>query len=256
MNQLLGLTPGATVGCGGRRYVITHILSLEAILAKDQDDGRSIELKVCDITAPIQLSTLEKTAGKDLALIEEKDWTMAEQWFSRLYPLLSGRRTDEMVRAVAKEAGVHRTTIYRKLSLYEQGGRVSDLIPTKSSGGKGHNRLAPEVEAIIASVLREFYLTKQKRSIKCAVDEIRRIFASTNLTSPHYNTIRNRVLAIPERVKDKERLGHKVARESMMPFPDSFRARTGRWLWSRSITPSSTSCWSMTFIVAVSVDPG
>jgi putative transposase len=222
MNQLLGLTPGATVGCGGTRYVITHILSLEAILAKDQDDGRSIELKLCDITTPIQLSTLEKTAAKDLALIEEKDWTMAEQWFSRLHPLLSGRRTDEMVRAVAKEAGVHRTTIYRKLALYEQGGRVSDLIPTKSSGGKGHNRLAPEVEAIIDSVLREFYLTKQKRSIKCTVDEIRRIFARTELKPPHYNTIRNRILAVSEKERDKARVGAKIVREKHDAFPGHF----------------------------------
>ena len=129
MNQLLGLAPGAVVGCGGRRYVITHILSLEAILAKDQEDGRSIELKLCDITAPIQLSALEKTAAKDLALIEDKDWTTAEQWFSSLYPLLSGRRTDGMVRAAAKEAGVHRTTIYRKLALYEQGGGSQISFP-------------------------------------------------------------------------------------------------------------------------------
>jgi putative transposase len=223
MNQLLGLTPGTAIGCGGRRYVITHILSLERVLAKDQESGRSIELKLCDITAPIQLSTLEKTAAKDLALIEEKDWTTAEQWFSRLHPLLSGRRTDELVRAVAKEAGVHRTTIYRKLALYEQGGgRVSDLIPTKSSGGKGHNRLSPEVEAIIDSVLRELYLTKQKRSIKCTVDEIKRIFAGTELKPPHYNTVRNRVLAISERVKDKQRLGAKVAREKHDAFPGQF----------------------------------
>src|SRR5215218_9673075 len=118
MNQLLGLAPGAVVGCGGRRYVISHILSLEAIL--------------------------------------------------------------------------------------------------------GHNRLAPEVEAIIDSVLRELYLTKQKRSIKCTVDEIRRIFASRELKPPHYNTIRNRVLAISERVRDKERLGYKLARKKHDAFPGQF----------------------------------
>jgi hypothetical protein len=78
MNQLLGLAAGAAIGCGGRRYVITHILSLEAILAKDQETGRSVELKLCDITPPpTQLSVPEKIAAKDLALIEQKDWTIA-----------------------------------------------------------------------------------------------------------------------------------------------------------------------------------
>jgi putative transposase len=191
-------------------------------MAKDQETGRSIELKLCDITAPVQLFTLEKNVAKDLALIDDKDWTTAEQWFSRLYPLLSGRRTDEMVRAVAKEAGVHRTTIYRKLALYEQGGRVSDLIPTQSSGGRGHNRLTAEVEVIIDSVLRDHYLTKQKRSIKCTVDEIRRIFARTELKPPHYNTIRNRILAVSEKERDKQRLGQKTASEKHDAFPGHF----------------------------------
>src|SRR6266536_3261132 len=92
MNQLLGLAPGTAIGSGGRRYVITHILSLEAILAKDQETGRSIELKLCDITPPT-LSVPEKAAAKDLTLIEQKDWTTAELWLSRIQPLLSGRRT-------------------------------------------------------------------------------------------------------------------------------------------------------------------
>jgi putative transposase len=222
MNQLLGLAPGAAIGCGGRRYVITHILSLEAILAKDLETGRSLELKLCDITPPTQLSVPDKTAAKDLALIEQKDWTTAELWFSRIHPLLSGRRTDEMVRAVAREAGVHRTTIYRKLARFEQTSRVSELTPTKPTGGKGQSRLAPETEAIVDSLLKEVYLNKQKRSIKKTADEIRRSFAHAELKPPHYNTIRNRILAISGKERDKERLGPKAASEKHDSFPGHF----------------------------------
>ncbi len=223
MNQLLGLAPGAAIGCGGRRYVITHILSLEAILAKDQETGRSVELKLCDITPPpTQLSVPEKTAAKDLALIEQKDWTIAELWFSRIYPLLSGRRTDQMVRAVAQEAGVHRTTVYRKLARYEQSSRVSELTPTKPTGGKGRSRLAPEAEAIVDSLLKEVYLNKQKRSFKKTADEISRSFAHAELKPPHYNTIRKRILAIPEKERDKERLGPKAASKKHDAFPGHF----------------------------------
>ena len=222
MNQLLGLAPGTAIGSGGKRYVITHILSLEAILAKDQETGRSIELKLCDITPLTRLSVPEKAAAKDLALIEHKDWTTAELWFSRIHPLLSGRRTDEMVRAVAQEAGVHRTTVYRKLALYEQSGRVSDLTPTKPRGGKGQSRLAPEADAIVGSLLKEVYLNKQKRSIKKTADEISRSFTNAELKPPHYNTIRNRILAISEKERDKERLGAKVASENHDAFPGHF----------------------------------
>ena len=134
MNQVMGLAPGAAIASDGRRYVITHILSLEAILAKDQETGRSVELQLCDI-APPQSCVPQKTQAKDLTLIEQKDWASAELWFSRIQPLLFTPRTAGMVKAVAHEAGVHPATVYRKIALYEQSGRVSDLTPIKPNGG-------------------------------------------------------------------------------------------------------------------------
>jgi putative transposase len=155
-------------------------------------------------------------------LIEQKDWTTAELWFSRIHPLLSGRRTDEMVRAVAQEAGVHRTTVYRKLARYEQTSRVSELTPTKPTGGKGQSRLTPEAEAIVDSLLKEFYLNRQKRSIKKTADEIGRSFIQAGLKPPHYNTIRKRVLAISEKERDEGRLGAKAVSKKHDAFPGHF----------------------------------
>ena len=181
-----------------------------------------MELKLCDITPPTQLSLPKNTGAKDLALIEQKDWANAELWFSRIHPLLSGRRTDDMVRAVAQEAGVHRTTVYRKLARYEQTSRVSELTPTKPNGGKGRSRLAPEAEAIVDSLVKEVYLNKQKRSIKKTADEISRSFAHAGLKPPHYNTIRSRILAVSEKERDKARLGAKAASEKHDAFPGHF----------------------------------
>ncbi len=208
MNQVLGLAPGAAIASdasGGRRYVITHILSLEASLAKDQETGRSVELKLCDVSPP-QPSVSQKTETKDLTLIEQKDWASAELWFRRIQPLLFAPRTAEMLKAVAQEAGVHPATVYRKIALYEQSGRVSDLTPTKPNGGKGQSRLGPEAEAIVGSLVKEVYLNKQRRSIKKTADEIRRSFASANLKPPHYLTVRNRILTVSEEERDKKRL--------------------------------------------------
>ncbi len=179
-------------------------------------------MKLCDIAPPIQLSVPDNTATKDLALIEQKDWTTAELWFSRIHPLLTGRRTDEMVRAVAQEAGVHPATVYRKIALYEQSGRVSDLTPTKPNGGKGQSRLAPEVEAIVGSLVKEVYLNRQKRSIKKTNDEIKRSFANADLKPPHYLTVRNRILAVSEEERDKKRLSAKVANEKHAAFLGHF----------------------------------
>jgi putative transposase len=221
MNQVLGLAPGTPIGSDGRRYVITHILSLEAVLAKDQETGRSVELKLSDI-APPQSFVRQKNEAKDLTLIEEKDWASAELWFSRIQPLLCSPRTTAMVKAVAHEAGVHLATVYRKLALYEQRGRVSDLTPLKPNGGKGHGRLAPEAEVIVGSLVKEIYLNKQKRSIKKTADEISRSFVHAELKPPHYNTIRNRILAVSEKERDKERLGPKTASEKHDSFSGHF----------------------------------
>src|SRR6266540_1557750 len=221
MNQLLGLAPGAAIASDGRRYVITHILSLEAILAKDQETGKSVELKLCDITSP-QPSVSPKTETKDLTLIEQKDWASAELWFSRISPLLYTPRTTDMVKAVACEAGVHMATVYRKIALYEQSGRVSDLTPTKPNGGKGQSRLAPEVEAIVGSLVKEVYLNRQKRSIKKTNEEIKRSFADADLKPPHYLTVRNRILAVSEEERDKKRLSAKVANEKHAAFLGHF----------------------------------
>lgn len=179
-------------------------------------------MKLCDITPPTQLSLPKNTGAKDLGLIEQKDWTTAELWFSRIHPLLSGPRTDEMVRAVAREAGVHRTTVYRKLARYEQTSRVSELTPTKPTGGKGQSRLTPEAEAIVDSSLKEFYLNRQKRSIKKTADEIGQSFIHAGLKPPHYNTIRKRVLAISEKERDEGRLGAKVVSKKHDAFPGHF----------------------------------
>ena len=221
MNQVLGLASGAAIASGGRRYVITHILSLEAVLAKDQETGQSVELKLGDIV-PSQPSVSPKTEAKDLTLIEQKDWASAEQWFSRIQPLLLTPRTTDMVKAVAQEAGVHPATVYRKIALYEQSGRVSELTPVKPNGGKGQSRLPPEAEAIVGSLVKEVYLSKQKRSIKKTNDAIRRSCTHANLKAPHYLTVRKRILAVSEVEREKQRLGSKVANEKHSAFPGHF----------------------------------
>lgn len=222
MNQQLELAPGVAVCSDGRHYVITHILSLEAILAKDQESGRSIELKLDNITPPTARSIPHKAEAQDLTSIEQEDWTTAELWFNRIRPLLLGPRTVEMVRAVAQDAGVHLATVYRKLALYEQSNRVSALTPTKHLGGKGQSRLAQEAEVIVGSVVKEVYLNRQKRSIKKTADEIKRAFTNAEIKPPHYNTIRNRILAVSQKERDKARLGAKIVREKHDAFPGHF----------------------------------
>ena len=42
---------------------------------------------------------------------------------------------------------------------------MSDLLPARSSGGRGGGRLSDEVEAIVRDLLRSRYLTRQRRTV-------------------------------------------------------------------------------------------
>ncbi|MFY9558519.1 MAG: transposase, partial [Blastocatellia bacterium] len=63
---------------------------------------------------------------------------------------------------------------------------------------------------------------KQKRSIKKTADEISMRFHKATLKPPHYNTVRNRIMAVSEKERDKKRLGARAASEKYGAYPSHF----------------------------------
>ncbi|WP_208869829.1 helix-turn-helix domain-containing protein [Streptomyces lydicus] len=92
--------------------------------------------------------------------------------------------------AAAERLRVSRRQVYVLLGRWRAGeGVVSDLLPSRSSGGRGGGRLPGEVEAIVQEVLRTRYLVQQRRNV--ADEGIGRIaflllalFAEMNAPSP------------------------------------------------------------------------
>jgi putative transposase len=69
----------------------------------------------------------------------------------------------EAADAAAAELEVSRRQVYELLGRWRAGeGVVTDLLPRRSSGGRGREELPGEVEAVIREVLRTRYLTKQR----------------------------------------------------------------------------------------------
>jgi putative transposase len=221
MSRFIILAPGAVVESAGARYVISHILSLESILAKDEATGKIAELKIANLT-PSPSASNNKFEVKEVTLIDQEDWAAAERCLDQIRPLLFVRRTKEMVKASALEMGIGLSSLYRKIEVYERTGLVSELIPRRSGGGRGHSRLMAEAEAVIVSTIDEVYLSKQKRSIKKTADEISMRFHNAKLAPPHYNTIRSRIAAIAEKERDKKRLGARAASERHSAYPSHF----------------------------------
>jgi putative transposase len=167
---------------------------------------RSPASLIANLTSSPSASS-SKVEVKEVALIDQEDWAAAERCLDQIRPLLFVRRTRQMVESVALEMGIGLSSLYRKIELYERTGLVSELIPRRSGGGRGRSRMMPEAEAVIVSTIDEVYRSKQKRSIKKTADEVSVRFRNAKLTPPHYNTIRNRIMAVAEKERDRKRLG-------------------------------------------------
>src|SRR5216683_1516804 len=105
---------------------------------------------------------------------------------------------DRVSVAAADEAaakwGVSRRQVYELVKRWRVGeGWRSDLLPGKSSGGRGGERLADEVEAVVRNVLRTRYLTRQRRSVASICREITRECKVRGLRAPSRGAVQRRI---------------------------------------------------------------
>lgn len=223
MNGTFSIKPAEVVGHDGRNYIITHVLDLESVLAKDTETGDTQRLHIQELTPPVPEQPARRTPERDLAVIEDEDWQIAQHRFSIIRPLLesSGKNIEE-VELQAQIAGVHRATIYRWIDAYRTTGLVSSLTPKGRPGGKGKSRLPNETEALMNVTIEEVYLHKQKRSVKKTCTEVARRCRMANLVPPHYNTVRNRIAILSEKYKLERRGEAKTAAQKFEPATGTF----------------------------------
>jgi putative transposase len=198
-------------------------LSLDTVLVKDDETGKPQELYIKDVTPVSNLTQDEEDKQVDLSLIPEDDWNDASDWANRLKPLLSApRRTIGMVDEIAKEAGVSRGTVYRKLKILEKSGKASSLVPQKSSGGKGRSRLVSEAEAIIRATIIDLTKGKEKHSL----DEIYKVIKSklerAKLDVPHFSTIKRRVKSIRKEKEAEQQAANQETGKRNIVYPGHF----------------------------------
>ncbi len=117
------------------------------------------------------------------------------------------------VDAAAAELGVSRRQVYLMLRRWRDGeGVVSDLLPRRSSGGRGRGHLPDEVEAVIRELLRTRYLTRQQRSMAAVHRELARICRSRGWRVPSRGTLARRVARLDPVTRVSARQGADAAR--------------------------------------------
>lgn len=217
------IRPGSEVMFGANQYVITHILDLENVLARNIETRELATLAIKELR-PIEAgeSPDKKSAGTDLDIedVSSERWEEAKRRFRLIEPVLAHteRGKAEAIQ-IAKQQGIGQATLYRWRRDYLSSGLLSSLLPAKPGGGRGRSRLQnPAVEAIIKETIRDYYRTDAHPSISSTHKKIKELCQTANEPVPDYQTVRRRILWQSGRDMTADRYGEKVARELHDPI--------------------------------------
>jgi putative transposase len=132
---------------------------------------------------------------RGLLTVPDEVWYFAVQRAEVIAPLADASSVGAgAVDAAAAQLGVSRRQVYLLLRRWRAGeGVVSDLIPGRSSGGRGREHLSDDVEAVIREVLRTQYLTRQKKTTAAVHREIARVCRTRELAVPSRGTLTRRI---------------------------------------------------------------
>lgn len=200
--------PGQIVTMDDRRFRITHLLSIDSVLAIDLTTQASERLRIESIR-PAEPEQSSAHVGRDIALYSEEEWAEAQRRFQAIKPLIENPlRTRRDAELIAAERNVHVATLYGWLKQYQRAGHVSALVPAKRGRKTGTRLLADTQEMIVQSAIEDLYLSKQRHKQQDVVEEVMRRCRLAKVEAPHPNTVRNRIAELqPAHVL--RRRGHK-----------------------------------------------
>lgn len=213
------LRPGSPILFEGKSFRLVDITSLQYVLAEDSD-GKRHTLPVGDLSVPAPLS---RRKG-DLAALDA-DEVQATMFALEALKIIAKtpkhKRSVEKVDEVAKLLDRNRSTIYRWLSLYETQPSLSSLM-RKQRNDIGKGRLSPDLEAIIAEEIKDFYLTLNRPSIASTAENVRKKCKAKGLSPPDESSVRFRIHRLDPALVELMRYGPKSAAENFNPIRGSF----------------------------------
>lgn len=224
-SAFLSMRPGSVVVSDGQRFMITHVLGVDSVLAKNLETNVIERLRV-DLIRPCRVNTLVDVAvaaGQDIEGICDEDWKEAQRRFVMIKPLLEDPyRTRGKVHQVAVAGGVTTGTLYEWIRAYNEAGQLSALIPQKRGRKRGQRGLDPVIEKIIDTAISEIYLSKQRQKPQDVVNHVAYLCRNAGVQAPHANTVRNRLNELrPGKVLKARGMGDK-ARNLFTPIMGNF----------------------------------
>lgn len=216
------LRPGILVYWEGKPALIKELRGLTEAIVTMVDDYRTEIVPIVGLSTYLQ--SPERAPHHHLTVAEEV-WGKAKDRLELIRSLLEKpNRTAADVEIVARTANKSPSTIYRWLSRFEQSGLVTSLARAPRSD-RGESRLDAEVEAVVQRVIKNSYLTDQRKSVLQVYRDIQLACHDDDLIAPNRNTIYERIRAIDERVKMSSRVGPKAAKQKYEPLRGEFPGR-------------------------------
>jgi len=225
-SQFFQIQPGSVVSHDGKRFLITHLISVDTALGADQESGEVKKLPI-ELLKLVNEDAAAVEPPRDLSLYTAEEWRVAQERLKAISGLLEQpNRTREEVEVTAAQAGVHVTTLYRWLGDYLKTGTVSGLVPSRRGRKAGTRFLTVELENILDAVIEEFYLKEQRPSPADVIEAVEARCRLAKLAPPHPNTVRNRLKRVPEVVKLKRRGRREEAKNRFTPIKGSIETAT------------------------------
>jgi len=230
-NAFFRARPGQRVRFGDRTFQITHLLSVDSVLAVDMETRESERLRI-ESVRPLEATDAESPGtapdappSQDIALCDEEEWAEAQRRFLAIKPLLENPiRTRKDAQRLAERQRVHVATLYSWLKRYQDADHVSALVPSRPGRKAGSRFLSPEQERVIESAIEDLYLNRQRHKPTDIAEEVARRCRLAKIDSPHPNTVRKRIAALKP-AHALRRRGHRdLARNRYAPIVDHFRA--------------------------------
>nr|WP_087130287.1 Mu transposase C-terminal domain-containing protein [Microbacterium esteraromaticum] len=155
----------------------------------------------------------DRISGRGLLTVPDAAWELAVERAAVIGPLAESSTGGYAVDEAATKLGISRERVYFLIRLWRGGqGAVSDLVPGRSSGGRGGARLPVEVETIVREVIRKHYLTRQRKTIAAVHREIIRMCRLRGLPAPSRGAVRRRIAMLDPRTETVGREGREAAR--------------------------------------------
>lgn len=220
---LISLSRGSEVLFQGERVIVEYAFDSDSVAVRDPRTGRHAQAPVSHLLPVPVAGENDAPRPTDPAIVPEVDWQEAVRRLELIRPLLTASAHDgALVEDIATSAGVSVGTIYRWRHAYQESGLLARLLPHHPDGGRGENRLEPNVHAVLENVITTFYLQKQRPTGAATVTEVSRQCVELGLKPPHPNTVRNRLKRIPPRVVMKARHGADAVDDAFGATPGTF----------------------------------